>query len=137
MLYLLLLPLAVIAAVLLIRQMSIQPPPAADPDTFLLSQLRQTGANLREPLPLRFHLYLPDRASAERVAGKLGEPGLRAEISPAPAGRGWLCLVSGELAPTHETMHRLRRHFEALTLAERGEYDGWEIAPERNPGEPG
>ncbi len=137
MLYLVLLPLAVIAAVLLIRQMSVPRPPEADPDSLLLAQLRQSGANLRDPVPLRFHLYLPDRAAAERVAGQLGEPGLRAEITPAPAGRGWLCLVSGELAPTHDTMHRLRQHFEALTLTERGEYDGWEPAPDRTPGKPG
>ncbi len=136
MLYLVLLPLAVIAAVLLIRQMTVEGP-AADPDTLLLSQLRQSGAELRDPLPLRFYLYLPDRAAAERIAGQIGEPGLRAEITPAPAGRGWLCLLTGELTPTHQTMHRLRQQFEALTLAERGEYDGWETAPDGPPGPPG
>jgi len=126
MLYLILLPLAVVAAVLLIRQATRLEPRAPDPDAAMLEELRRQGTSLREPIPIRFHMYLPDRAAAERVAAQIGEPGLRAEVSPDATGRGWRCLASGLVVPTYPTLHRLRQHLEALALAERGEYDGWQ-----------
>lgn len=126
MIYLILLPLALVAAVLLIRQTTTFRPPPADPDAALLAQLRKAGADLTRPTELRFFLSLPDQAAADRVARQIHEPGLRPEVRPADTGNTWLCLVTGTLTPTHQTMHRLRQQFEALALAERGEYDRWE-----------
>jgi methylmalonyl-CoA/ethylmalonyl-CoA epimerase len=124
MMYLILLPLALVAAVLLIRQTTSTPPAQPDPDAVLLAQLRKSGVDLTQPVALRFSLSLPDRNAAERVARQINEPGLQQEVQAAPTGNRWLCLVTGTLAPTHETMRRLRQHFEALALSERGEYDG-------------
>lgn len=131
MIYLILLPLAVVAAVLLIRQSTAQRPAPPDPDAALLAQLRKEGTDLSQPTELRFFLYLPDQQAAQRVAGQIHEPGLRADVRPAATGNTWLCLVTGTIAPTPDTVHRLRQHFEALALAERGEYDGWEAGLER------
>lgn len=131
MIYLILIPLALVAAVLLIRQTTSLRPPLPDPDAALLAELRKAGADLRRPTELRFFLSLPDQAAAERVARQIQEPGLRPEVRPAETGNTWLCLVTGTLVPTQQTMLRLRQQFEALTLAEQGEYDRWEAGLSR------
>jgi hypothetical protein len=99
-----------------------------DPDEDVIGQLRAAGADLSKPAHTLFYIYVVTEEGAKRVAGAVGDTGLQAEVRPAALGRGWLCLLQGQLVPSLDDMKKYRSRFKRLAIAEGGEYDGWEAA---------
>jgi len=99
-----------------------------DPDEEVISHLRAAGADLSKSAHTLFYIYVATEGGAKRVAGAVGDTGLRAEVRPAALGGGWLCLLQGQLVPSLDALKKYRSRFERLAIAEGGEYDGWEAA---------
>lgn len=96
-----------------------------DPDAAVIEQLRQAGSDLSKPHPMEFFSYFPNEDAARSACETMEAQGFSVSVQPSVATDEHLCLVTGEVIPTLEEMHRLRSEFESLASALNGEYDGW------------
>jgi hypothetical protein len=102
---------------------------AGDPDLAILNQLSAAGADLSKPTHTLFYIYAPTEEAARRIAAAGADANLKADVRPSASGDGnWLCLLEGQLVPSEQAIQNYRSRFEALAVAEGGEYDGWEAA---------
>jgi hypothetical protein len=97
------------------------------PDAQVITQLKQAGSNISKPHPIEFYIYVPSKEAAERVAVKVRALGCGIKrMDPAASGPGWLVLATKSMVPVEADLSKLRKHFDAIAKAEKGEYDGWE-----------
>jgi Regulator of ribonuclease activity B len=98
----------------------------AAPDVGVLSQLRQAGSDLSKPHAIEFFMYFPNEASANSVASKLQSEGFSVKVSPSASGESeWLALATKSMVPAVAELVRLRGKLTAMSVAEKGTYDGW------------
>jgi len=95
-------------------------------DRETLRALRDAGADLRRPTEVNFYLYFPTRESAEAAARQSETSQLAAEVQPGAGGKGWLCLLTGDLIPTENNIREASVRLQGVAAANGGEYDGWE-----------
>jgi regulator of RNase E activity RraB len=96
-----------------------------DPDQLALQQLKKAGSNLSKPHKIEFFLYFKSQASAEAVAPTIKNSGFDVEVRQAAQGTDWLCLATKAMVPELVALKKIRRNFNAIAVANDGEYDGW------------
>ena len=135
----LLIPLAVIVAVVLLRYLRPHPTVtktdevaggvgSLEGDRQVLAQMREAGADLSKPTEINFYLYFNDRATAERAKTEAGDGSLTATVRPGANSDTWLCLVSGTMIPDEATIHAIVVRLLGVAQRHGGDYDGWEAA---------
>lgn len=90
-----------------------------------LAQLAKAGSDLKKPHDIDFFFYFPTKDAAEKAAPKLAALGLSTKIDRAAKETNWLIHGNKTMVPSEAELQRLRRMFDAIAVAQKGEYDGW------------
>ena len=95
-------------------------------DAQTLRALREAGADLSKATHVEFYLYFRTRDAAEGAGRSAQLPGFSATIKPGPAGKNWLCLLSGRMVPSEDEIGAANARLQMLADSFEGNYDGWE-----------
>jgi hypothetical protein len=96
-----------------------------DEDAEAIAELHELGLDLTKPQTIEFAFLFPELKPAQRLAPKLQARGFQTRIRPAGGGKDYFLYARKRMVVTADAMRDLRRQFEALAKAEKGEYDGW------------
>ena len=118
-----------VAAVVVVCLLALAACTAGDADdAAVIEQLRQAGADLSQPREVRYYLYLPGQADANRVATMVAGGARQVDVQPAAVGSDWLVLVTETTVVDLELLAARREEWRRALEPLGGEYDGWEAA---------
>jgi regulator of RNase E activity RraB len=95
------------------------------PDGQVIQQLKKAGSNISKPHDIEFFFYFPTLEAAEKVAVTLNTEGFTAKAQPAAKGNDFVVLATKSMIPSDAELTALRQKFNAMSAAEKGDYDGW------------
>lgn len=123
--------LIAVNTVLLLRELRAAMPRPSErelldaPDAAMVAELLAEGTNPARPHAVAFLLFLPDEASAARVAQTLRAQGFAVELRESVGGGQWQARGTRMMPLDVMELARLRGELEALAVAEGGSYGGW------------
>jgi len=123
--------LVAVNTVLLLRELRAAVPPPTErelldaPDAAMVAELLAEGTDPSRPHALAFLLFLPDEASAARVAQTLRQRGFAVELRESVGGGQWQARGTRMMRLDMAELARLRGELEALAASEGGQYGGW------------
>ncbi len=97
----------------------------------MIDKLRESGADLSGPLPIRHYLYFRAPAQAEAAAEAIRREHIDVEVRPSAQGTDWLALAEHRVVVNPDSIGHLRALLEGLAAQNGGEYDGWEAGVEK------
>ena len=95
------------------------------PDGQVIQQLKKAGSNITKPHDIEFFFYFPTLEAAEKIATILKAEGFTAKAQPAAKGNDFVLLAAKSMIPSDAELTALRQKFNAMSAAEKGDYDGW------------
>jgi Regulator of ribonuclease activity B len=95
------------------------------PDGQVIQQLKKAGSNISKPHDIEFFFYFPTLKAAEKIAAILKSEGFNAKAEPAAKGNDFIVLATKTLVPSDVELTALRQKFDAMSVVENGDYDGW------------
>lgn len=94
-------------------------------DGQVIHQLEKAGSNISKAHDIEFFFYFPTLEAAERIATVLTSQGFTAKAQPAAKGNDFVVLATKSMIPSDTELAALRKKFNTISAAEKGEYDGW------------
>jgi regulator of RNase E activity RraB len=94
-------------------------------DGQVIQQLKKAGSNIDKPHNIEFFFYFPTLDAAEKIATTLNAEGFTAKAQPAAKGNDFVVLATKSMVPSDTELTALRQKFNAMSAAEKGDYDGW------------
>lgn len=112
-----------------------------DADGAVLADLAAQGVDLSQPLLIKFHIAVPDEASAKKVFGAMAEAGYDSEIiydegepdydpdvdDEEEFGPSWSVDANVRTVPAYTEIVRIQAELDELARPFRGNSDGWGV----------
>jgi hypothetical protein len=121
-LYVIILAVGLIVLVAIYKRKKTKP---ISKDGQVIAQLKKAGSNLKKSHEIEFFLYFPSKDAADRVVMKLIAQGFTAKVDQSANGPELKVFATKSMIPTETALVNIRNQFDAMALAEQGEYDGW------------
>ena len=99
-------------------------------DRAIFDQLKQHGADFRQPRHVLHYLYIPTESAAQAAAAELSQKQYRARVSK-PEGEGdlpFVVIAEREMQIDKNNFPAIRATFDDLAQRFGGDYDGWEAS---------
>lgn len=101
-----------------------------DPDEAALKMLKDSGADLSQPLNIQFFIAFPSQFTADKAAIRIKKSGFHITIVTSKR-LDWVVRATKKMVPELSAIRNFRDEFDHITVTFGGKYHGWKAAPEK------